>query len=165
MTGDPPPSDLIAELWAGLDGVTPGPWDVMTCNTVRAIDGDMAIPIFDARMPWKKHRHTTTAVKQEWHNARHVARCSPDNIRILLDRIATLEESALKAEAERDRMSGIICDLFQEDKHYDGCLFKENRNFPCQCGYNDRMAKYQTAVRAAKEHAAAAHLAIRKPGK
>ncbi len=83
--------DLKERLRDGLDGVTPGPWDVMTCNTVRAIDGDVAIPIFDARTPWNKHRRTSTALKQEWHNARHVANCDPDNIRVLLAELESLE--------------------------------------------------------------------------
>lgn len=84
-------ADLIERLRAALEDVTPGPWDVMTCNTVRAIDGDVAIPLFDARTPWKKHRHTSTVVKQEWHNCRYVVAAQPDNIRLLLAHIERLE--------------------------------------------------------------------------
>lgn len=90
---------IAAELRAALAGVTPGPWDVMTCNTVRAIDGDVAIPLFDARTPWKKHRHTSTVVKQEWHNCRYVVAAQPDNIRALLDELARQGE-ALKLARE-----------------------------------------------------------------
>ncbi len=53
-------TDWLDELEAGLAGVTPGPWDVLPSLTIRAIDGDDAIPIFDVRAPWKKHRRTAT---------------------------------------------------------------------------------------------------------
>lgn len=75
--------EKLSEMLAGLEGVTPGPWDT-GAGLVRSIDGDEAIPIFEGRDPWKKHRRTSTVVRQAWHNLHHIARCDPDTIRALL---------------------------------------------------------------------------------
>jgi hypothetical protein len=95
---------LRADMRAGLQHVTPGPWDVITSLVIRAIDGDAAIPLFESREPWKKHRKTATVSRQQWHNAHHIARCSPDNIAAILDAIETLA-TALRPfhEASKDR--------------------------------------------------------------
>ena len=89
MTSDRVSNERLAEMLAGLEGVTPGPWDTRA-NLVRAIDGDDAIPIFESRMPWKKHRHTRTVVNQEWHNLNHIARCDPDTMRSILTELQHL---------------------------------------------------------------------------
>lgn len=73
----------LAEMLAGLEGATPGPWDT-SAGLVRAIDGDVAIPIFESRDPWKKHRRAVTVLRQAWHNRQHVARCDPDTMRSIL---------------------------------------------------------------------------------
>ena len=90
--------ERLAEMLAGLEGVTPGPWDE-AAGLVRAIDGDVAIPIFETREPWKKHRRTSTVVKQEWHNRHHVARCDPDTMRSILTELQSLRSQAGVIEA------------------------------------------------------------------
>lgn len=45
----------------------------------------------------------------------------------------------------------LIIDLFPPDHHFDGCLFKENRRLPCQCGYNERMRRFHAAKEKAEE--------------
>jgi hypothetical protein len=97
-------SDLIAELRAGLDGVTPGPWacfykskyDEWHVSVPAHGHTAMKTPLFIDGCP--------TGEK----DASHIARCSPDNIRILLDHIASLqaERNAARAEAaEADRLA------------------------------------------------------------
>ncbi|UVC14758.1 hypothetical protein [Mesorhizobium onobrychidis] len=150
MTGDTSPSDRCAKPGCGALKRIGNPctdWDCpqkyVTAADYRTLQDHIAA--LEAEIAQLRDGSIKFAIT----NATLSARC------------AELEARALKAEADHETLSGIICDLFQEDKHYDGCLFKENRNFPCQCGYNDRMAKYQAAVRAAKEHAAARSLAWR----
>lgn len=69
--------ESILQIEKGTEGVTPGPWDARV-DLVRAIVGDLAIPIFEVRDPWKKHRHTKTVVRQAWHNQQYVAMLSPE---------------------------------------------------------------------------------------
>lgn len=106
----------IGVMLAGLEGVTPGPWDE-AAGLVRAIDGDAAIPIFETREPWKKHRRISTVVKQEWHNRHHVARCDPDTIRSLLMEVQSLraENERLRADAYKDELLKIAADVGEPD--------------------------------------------------
>lgn len=70
---------LIAELRAGLKGVTPGPWcreDETNGETVITDnDGDEVATVF-----WDRH-----AVGNAHRDAAHIARCSPVNIAAILD--------------------------------------------------------------------------------
>jgi hypothetical protein len=92
-----------AELRAGLDGVTPGPWKPFVMNGVRAVMKDDRELIkwtgFDAS------DYPEAAAK----NARHIARCDPDTIRLLLDELSRYREAekryreALEAATELER--------------------------------------------------------------
>ena len=97
--------ERLAEMLSGLDGVTPGPWDE-AAGLVRAIDGDVAIPIFETREPWKKHRRISTVVKQEWHNRHHIARCDPDTMRSLLKELQSFRSQAVVSEAVAWQVKG-----------------------------------------------------------
>jgi len=81
---------LAAEMRAGLEGVTPGPWSATALTTGIGANQDAdgwetvaAIPC--PRSPWGSARH-----RQWQRDAAHIARCDPSNIRLLLDTIDTL---------------------------------------------------------------------------
>lgn len=86
--------ERLAEMVAGLEGVTPGPWDTVA-GLVRSIDDDVAIPIFEGRDPWKKHRRISTVQRQAWHNLDHIARCDPDTMRSILTELLSLRSHAI----------------------------------------------------------------------
>ena len=69
---------LEAELLAGLEGVTPGPWVPSVAN------------------------------------AAHIARCSPENIRALLDALSAERERREKAEAWRAEVEALSAEWMEE---------------------------------------------------
>lgn len=89
-------TERLREIIDGCVGVTPGPWDV-SADIVRAIDGDLAIPLFDTRDPWKKHRHTSTVVRQAWHNQHHIARLDPSTVSSMARELLELREAVTSA--------------------------------------------------------------------
>lgn len=78
---------LCAELRAGLESVTPGPWIAETDPDEIGENADIvdAMGIIVA----------TTYIR----NAAHIARCSPDNIRALLDALNAADARAAIREA------------------------------------------------------------------
>jgi hypothetical protein len=96
--------ERIAEVEAKMEGVTPGPWDTLDNGTVRAIDGDEGIPIFDPRTPWKKHRRAATAFKQEWHNPRYVAKLDPDTVKSMISRLRAAEAGNASLRTSNSRV-------------------------------------------------------------
>jgi hypothetical protein len=88
-------TDTIAELRALLAKATGGPWDHLEgMGIVRALRGDVAIPLFETRTPWHDPQHgaptvrlagevvfransegakTSEALGREWNNAALVA--------------------------------------------------------------------------------------------
>jgi hypothetical protein len=102
----------LAELVAGLDGVTPGPWQawqaiseqfVGDCGRVsRLIDYGSVIPIrvregFD--LPQGAERSECDI--KGYANVQHLARCDPDTIRSISDAFSELER-------ERDDLLALI---------------------------------------------------------
>jgi hypothetical protein len=80
---------LRADLRAGLDGVTPGPWYRVSCSVYSHNAGELAItPI--------------NRVDDGRCNIAHIARCSPDNIRALLEALDEAERGRDEARAEMD---------------------------------------------------------------
>lgn len=87
--------EKIAAIRAGLEGVTPGPWDAMASGLVRALDGDLAMPLFEPRPPFRPRARMSKVMRQEHANSHHVSRLDPDTVRAILD---ALDE----ARKERD---------------------------------------------------------------
>jgi hypothetical protein len=109
---------LIAELRAGLDGVTPGPWHAVQMATNKPdIDrpfvvgpGEVVVGTDGICEP---ARSNDRSFPEDAANMRHISRCSPDNIRALLDRIASLEAALApfaKAESCYSRDKSFIAD-------------------------------------------------------
>jgi hypothetical protein len=83
---------LRAELLAGLDGVTPGPWEVAEEFRI-VFDNDEARGVIAECWTYDSPYEDLHA------KAAHIARCSPENIRALLEALddAEREASALAA--------------------------------------------------------------------
>lgn len=88
--------DLTQELRAGLDGVTPGPWRVFETRQSRIANQTHVGPY-----P-RGVAHITSWGTDEPRasNAAHIARCSPENIRALLDALAAKDIVLAEARAE-----------------------------------------------------------------
>jgi hypothetical protein len=90
---------LIAELRGGLEGTTKGTWHQCggmsaAYRAIHSPSGYIVFGMADA----STHQELGKPIQapnwdEQDRNARHIARCSPDNIRALLDRIATLEKA------------------------------------------------------------------------
>lgn len=93
---NPASDDLVAEIEAGLEGVTPGPWEVGADDQHgQSVVRSQHIELFTG---W---HHSVGAIEQEMRaNAAHIARCSPDNIAALLARIEAEKAGREKVEAE-----------------------------------------------------------------
>lgn len=104
---------IIAELREGLEGVTPGPWSNNGKFEPRGMGPSHVVDfghppkapfmiIHDSKMFGKSgvcHSDDQSSVK----TASHIARCSPENIRLLLDELSRLrgrEEEYRKALEE-----------------------------------------------------------------
>lgn len=92
---------LIAELRAGLDGVTPGPWrmnvpDRGYCSNYLLTDAPEFAPI-EGKYPWRHLIADFDDCERGEINAAFVALLHPDNILALLDRIASLEAALAEA--------------------------------------------------------------------
>lgn len=81
---------LRAEMRAGLEGVTPGPW---CYDNYMAKPGDMPERWFGIYEMFEDDPPilTTTNEGNAETIAKHIARCSPDNIRALLDALDAAE--------------------------------------------------------------------------
>lgn len=110
---------LVAEMRAGLEGVTPGPWSVfiddsgdqwtgwplsINCDTID--DKTVVRP----GGQWPYEWDAKTSQHEACKNAAHIARCSPDNIRALLDHV-----DALQAQVER--LTAINANLMGDDEN------------------------------------------------
>ena len=72
------------ELERLAKAATPGPWDTVSTNRVRAIKGDLAVPIFESLAPidWIKKKNIThkvlcAAYAAEVENANYIAAANP----------------------------------------------------------------------------------------
>lgn len=104
---------LRAELEAGLEGVTQGPWEVFEGCSWRRIgtknalvngewrrEDDCAV-LAPTKSQYDGHPDLTCSRGNDLHaNLEHVARCSPDNIRLLLSELSRLTREL--AEARKD---------------------------------------------------------------
>ncbi len=146
---------LAAEMLAGLKGVTPGPWSHCsakrcTCTGILGKDhpvaeivkgewgdefpslrfkeggkGQLGETSVEAYM--EKIVYGEISIEMAMANRAHIARCSPDNIRALLEERSTDKAtiSALEAENKRLRereasLDAILNELMDRDLSYDG---------------------------------------------
>lgn len=122
------PPDLVARLREGLDGVTPGPWNRCGGATPKytAIHapghGYVVFGMADATED-REHKSHGPFIKapgmvEQHKNAAHIALCSPDNIRALLDHIAAQEAALSTLAGERDESRADLARLMDPDlKH------------------------------------------------
>lgn len=112
-----PLDQIIADLRAGLEGVTPGPWfeysepEVGYFHSVHAND------------PESKYG-SHSPVWDNPYNTAHIARCSPDNIAAILNALSEATSGAEKAEDEADSMANEL-DSFRS-------------SFKAELGWRDR---------------------------
>jgi hypothetical protein len=110
--------DEIAELKAGLDGVTPGPWEFPGTR----IGGDASV-ISGERLIASVHPRRFRAPFAEDNaerdaNAAHIARCSPLRIRALL---ACLEAAERQVKELRTSINGCQWYWPEDDTSSDAC--------------------------------------------
>jgi len=75
--------ELIAEMEAGLEGVTPGPWKWWTSNSWRRLRHDgrgITVSVIEPFVA--RDGHPDLDVSEE--DMAHLARCSPDNIAAII---------------------------------------------------------------------------------
>lgn len=93
--------DLIARLREGLKSVTPGPWSAEQIDGFKVdrpyVVGPSDVVVGNDGICDPSDMNDRSFI-EDAANMRHIARCSPDNIRLLLDTIASLKE-------ERDRLA------------------------------------------------------------
>lgn len=82
--------DLIQELRAGLEGVTPGLWG--TRPTAEGMGDTFITAPSDNARGWRSI--AIVHPQKQDSDAAHIARCSPDNIRTLLDALAAKDAAA-----------------------------------------------------------------------
>lgn len=93
---EPASDELLAEIERGLEGVTPGPWGYVPMPLTKEGNGP-AEPhetVITMHEVWDDTFLSLAECRHEL-NARHIARCNPDNISAIFERLR-------KAEAERD---------------------------------------------------------------
>lgn len=99
--------ELIERLRAGLDGVTPGPWEIDDLAERRVASFPVRAHGKSIAAVWARARGgavTAATIFEGKRNAAHIALCSPDNICALLDRIASLEAERDDARRQRDEI-------------------------------------------------------------
>lgn len=118
--GVPDIHDLIERLGAGLEGVTPGEWAVtgisMDTGNISVGQRDLRIVLAEVTNAASFAEMLTGAMrrggggfsqsdcKSQHANARHIALCSPDNIRALLSHIAALSADLASAKEALERL-------------------------------------------------------------
>lgn len=91
-------TELIGELRAGLEGVTPGPWSWGMRYVCRMVGAHY-------EKLFQTPNGRTVEEGTQWEtDAAHIARCSPDNIRILLDHIDTSEATLASLREENAKL-------------------------------------------------------------
>lgn len=119
---------LIAEIRAGLEGVTPGPWFQTGSPWFKSgdgvlagsPDGNIAFIIADCdTFSMSREEYTGPfPIGDAERDAAHIARCSPNNIAALLARLEAAEARADKAEAERDAAKRWYVDAIEQRDKY-----------------------------------------------
>ncbi|WP_404927113.1 hypothetical protein [Mesorhizobium sp. ORM16] len=135
---------LIERLRAGLAGTTKGPWRHYTAplrsgmTVINEVQCDERAPV----VAWAGFDDSFRSKAKHTRNAAHIARCSPDNIRALLDLLASIQADNLRLrealEAIRDeRGICVTCgELADAKSNCVGC----DESQPCRWGPRDPRA-------------------------
>jgi len=128
----------IAEIRAGLDGVTPGPW-IVSRNPKKWVDTiGPAAPNC-----WADNRDADAA---------HIARLDPDTVRAILDRLEAAEASNRRQSDEIARLSGELGEARG--------MLDASENYNLIAGWEERAERAEAALATARngalEEAAAA---------
>lgn len=114
--------ELVAEMRAGLKGVTPGPWTYLkpelddkiegTYCYPGGIEGDDGNPVCEFGSP-----AGSATMFENTADHHHIARCSPDNIARLLDAIERLTRERDAARAAALEEAARVADAFDDGTH------------------------------------------------
>lgn len=86
-------SELLNEILAGLDGVTPGPWEnIDGTGIIRSEHHDGRHDVARSDLMWGLNRSGS--------NAAHIARCDPDTMRSILTELQQLRAASATPQAE-----------------------------------------------------------------
>lgn len=111
-------AELIAKMAAGLKGTTPGPWHHYHAPLREGMTTIDEIQCRERRNPivqWGGFDNSFRSKAKHKRNAAHIARCSPDNIRLLLDHIETLEARVATLSAALEPFSGLAAVRYPEE--------------------------------------------------
>lgn len=170
-------NELIAEMRAGLEGVTPGKWKyvsdphfdsglVYTSVQPVVVDEEAMKPLAMANGEYHVCRmsHTAAQWRFSYHrkNAAHIARCNPSNIAALLDTLTALkrENEELRealgkvtgsriAEDIRDLVAGWNGEGRPEEERFGRHPDALGANIPTTCGDVYALDEALVAARAA----------------
>ena len=102
---------LLADITAGLDGVTPGPWhlghlgtdSICQCRGIvnEGYAGGIATICVGNRKPISNGGNDCPPPEEAASNMRHIARCDPDTMQAIADLVAEQAQRIAKLEAER----------------------------------------------------------------
>lgn len=109
----------IEAIQARADAATPAPWDTLGGTRVRAIKGDLAVPIFQSETPidWHKKKNVTHSVlcrayADEVNNATFIAHARTD-IPALIAEIERLRATPKPLDGEAERLCSELRDEAQ----------------------------------------------------
>lgn len=110
--------ERIAEIEAGCEGVTPGPWMVQDSNSWRRIgrryegqDGGVLCPIKQN----DGHPDLCAGRGQDtYKNLRHIANCDPDTIRAMAKEIRESRARLRRTEAELAKAREVLADIAKQ---------------------------------------------------
>lgn len=108
MTSD---KELVERIREGLEGVTPGPWFVAYDDETEAPLEILQEANWDNRVCFPTSDNPATG--------EHLANCSPENIRALLDLLVAVEK-------ERDEARAFVKDLHRRTQQAEGFLTSAN---------------------------------------
>lgn len=113
-----PTDEQLREIRERLEKATPGPWDMFCGSKVRAIKGDLAVPIFESLAPigWHKRKNLThkvlcKAYSDEWANANFIAH-APTDISTLL---GAIDERDAEIERLKNANDMFAAEVFKDD--------------------------------------------------
>ncbi|TPM89826.1 FliJ family protein [Mesorhizobium sp. B2-1-3A] len=110
--------DLIERLRAGLVGVTPGPWSAVQMDMInKDLDRPCVVGPSDIVVGndgiCEPDRYNDRMFTEDAANMRHIANCSPDNIRTLLDALAAKDTALSDATGRIDTLKEAVSSYSQ----------------------------------------------------
>ena len=110
--------DLIEQFRAGLaDFYMSGPWTVVSDHPALGI----ACGGYRVVQTANQNNHRRFGASERWYGiesygaANHIARCSPDNIRALLDALSSKDKALEEMRAELERLRALLDSIIARD--------------------------------------------------